>query len=69
MKWPVGSGPIDFTILADRSTLEVFALGGLVSITNLVYPPAGARGIELRAEGTTGEIRVERWDLRSTWPR
>lgn len=70
VKWPAGAGPVEFTILGDRSTLEVFAQGGLVALTTLVYPPAGASGMQFYAEGgTQREVRVERWDLASTWPR
>lgn len=66
--WPV-TGPLDFTILVDRSTVELFAQGGLVTMTNLVYPPAGAGGIELSAAGGKPEtIQVEWWPLRPAWP-
>ncbi len=67
-KWPAGRAPLDFTILIDRSSVELFAQGGLVAITNLVYPPAGAHGIEFVARGGTPEdIRVDLWDLASVW--
>jgi sucrose-6-phosphate hydrolase SacC (GH32 family) len=64
----IGSAPLELTILADRSTLEVFAQGGQVAITNLVYPPAGAHGIEFFVDGgKPGRIRVDLWELKSTW--
>ncbi len=68
VKWPAGRGPLDFTILIDRSSVEVFAQGGLIAITNLVYPPANAHGIEFVAEGAPPkDIRVDLWDLTSVW--
>ena len=70
VKWPAGGGPLDFVILVDRSTVEVFAQGGLVAITNLVYPPADAQGVEFYAEGgVRRQIQVDWWELGSTWPR
>ncbi|HTS66313.1 MAG TPA: glycoside hydrolase family 32 protein [Candidatus Acidoferrales bacterium] len=64
------NGTLDFVILADRSTLEVFAQGGLVAITTLVYPPPEARAVEFSAEGgPPAEIRVQAWELATTWPR
>ncbi len=70
VKWPVGAEPVEFTILADRSTLELFAQGGLVAMSTLVYPPADASGMQFYAEGgTQRDVRVERWELASTWPR
>jgi len=65
----IGEAPLSMTILVDRSTVEVFAQGGRVAMTNLVYPPAGADGIELYSRGERpGQITVDLWSLRSTWP-
>jgi len=66
VRWPAANGPIDFVILGDRSTLEVFALGGLVSMSNLVYPTAESHGIEF--SGKARRIRLDLWSLRTTWP-
>jgi fructan beta-fructosidase len=64
----IGNAPLELTILVDRSTVEVFAQGGQVAMTNLVYPPAGAQGMELSADGVkAGRIRVEAWELKSVW--
>jgi sucrose-6-phosphate hydrolase SacC (GH32 family) len=64
----IGNAPLRLTILVDRSTVEVFAQGGQVAITNLVYPPADAQSIEFYSRG--GKVRhigVDAWSLRSTW--
>ena len=43
---------IDFQILLDRNSVEVFAAGGQVTLTNLVFPPAVApRRIEFFSDG------------------
>jgi levanase len=60
--------PLAFTILVDRSTVEVFAQGGSIAITNLVYPPAGAHAIEfLSGTSKPGPIHLDVWELRSAW--
>ena len=64
----IGNAPLELTILVDRSTVEVFAQGGQVAMTNLVYPPAGAQGMDLSAGGVKGgRIRVEAWELKPVW--
>jgi len=65
---PIGREPLELTILVDRSTLEVFAQGGQVAMTNLVYPPPSAQGIELYStNGRPGRISMDVWELKSTW--
>jgi hypothetical protein len=62
-----GGGPIDLDILMDRSTLEVFAQHGRVTISNLIYPPEGPIFEEFFApEGKAARVVVERWDLAPT---
>jgi fructan beta-fructosidase len=61
----VGNAPLKLTILVDRSTVEVFAMDGLVAMTNLVYQPAPAKGMEFYAVGKPGRITVEGWELKS----
>jgi fructan beta-fructosidase len=63
----LGGEPLELAILVDRSTVEVFAQGGKVAISSLVYPPSGAYGLEFAGGAKTGRIRVEAWELRSAW--
>ena len=64
----IGNAPLELTILVDRSTVEVFAQGGRVAMTNLVYPAAGANGIEFYSgDGKARAIGVEAWELKSVW--
>ncbi len=62
---PKGRAPLEFTILVDRSTVEVFAQGGQVAMTNLVYPPAGAQALEFYSVGgKPRRIGVDVWELK-----
>lgn len=63
----IGNAPLELTILVDRSTVEAFAQGGQVAMTNLVYPPAGAEGMEFYAAGKSGRLSIEEWELNSAW--
>lgn len=63
--WDAGTGRLDLHVLCDASSVEVFAAGGTVTLTGLVFPPAGAR--EWRVWGRDGSVRVRRleaWELR-----
>jgi len=64
----IGNAPLELTILVDRSTVEVFAQGGKTAMTNLVYPLAGAQGLEFSASGAkAGRISVDVWELMPAW--
>ena len=57
-------------VLVDRCSVEVFADGGRVTSTNLVFPPAGANGAEPYAKGgAAGAITTTVNGIRSAWPR
>jgi sucrose-6-phosphate hydrolase SacC (GH32 family) len=54
---------LDLRILLDRSSVEVFAAGGAVTLSELVLPPKGADRVALFAEGGTatfGDVTVRR---------
>ncbi len=64
----IGSASLELTILVDRSSVEVFAQGGRVAITDLVYPASDASGVEFYSRGgETGHIKFDAWSLRSAW--
>lgn len=57
-------GAVELRILVDRSSVEVFADGGRVCLTNQIFPGPASRGVEAFAEG--GEVRLmglEVWRL------
>jgi fructan beta-fructosidase len=60
----LGGEALRLTILVDRSSVEVFAQDGRVTLTNLIYPPAGGRSVEFSARGgQPGRIASEVWEL------
>ncbi len=65
---PLRNGALKLRILADRSSIEVFADDGLAALTNLVYPKSPAAP-SLSADGTVEGIDLQLWQLRSTWQR
>ena len=53
----LGEHPLDLRVLVDRSSVEVFAAGGAVTLTDLVLPDQTSTGIALVAEGGTATFR------------
>ncbi|MBV8551234.1 MAG: glycoside hydrolase family 32 protein [Acidobacteriaceae bacterium] len=59
---------LSLDILVDRCSVEVFADGGQVTSTNLVFPPEGANGLETLAKGGRGgRISASMTEIRSIW--
>ena len=55
-------------LFVDRNSLEVFADGGRVTLTNLVFPPARAHTTELYTKGgTLGRASATLWGIRSIY--
>ena len=64
----IGSGPLKLHFFVDRSSVEVFAQDGAVTLTNLVFPKATSNGISLTSTGGFIEkMDVRLRALRSTW--
>lgn len=51
------SNSIVLDIIIDKSTIEVFANGGEVSISNVVFPSAQSKGIQFFAKGGKATVR------------
>ncbi|WP_371177766.1 GH32 C-terminal domain-containing protein [Janibacter sp. HTCC2649] len=51
----VANGEVTFTAYLDRSSVEVLAQAGQVSITDLIYPPASATGVGTYVVGGTAK--------------
>ena len=57
-------------VLVDRCSVEVFAGEGEIAMTELVFPPQGADGIEVwKKGGEPGKITASFSELRSIWSR
>jgi fructan beta-fructosidase len=64
----LGGGPLRLHIFVDRSSVEVFAQGGRIAITNLIFPKPTSAGIALKTSGGNIEqLQLKMWRLRSIW--
>lgn len=55
-------------VLVDQSSVEVFAGDGQTTLTNLVYPPLNAAGIEFYSmSGKAAVVAADVWPLKSIW--
>jgi levanase len=54
---PDASGNVTLRVYVDRSSVEVFAQDGLRTITDQVFPEAGAGQVALFAEGGTAKLK------------
>jgi fructan beta-fructosidase len=62
------SNLVKFHIFVDWSSIEVFANGGDVAITDLIFPHAESNQLEFYAEnGDVRLVRGEVWELDSVW--
>ncbi len=64
----LSSSKLRLEILADRNSIEVFADGGHIALTDLVFPEEDAFGIETFSSSGASRVEVEGWTLRSIWP-
>ena len=61
-------GGLPLRILVDRGSVTVFAADGEAVLTDQVFPPAGADGINLFGVGGDAEVRdLNIWSLNSIW--
>ena len=52
-------------MLVDATSVEVFADGGRVVLTDQIFPEPDSRGVSLFATGGTARLRsLEAWELR-----
>ncbi len=66
---PLSTGDsVQLDILVDRSSVEVFAENGRVSITNLIFPLTGSHTVEFYSRGgAAGSISADAWGVDSIW--
>jgi len=63
------NGKIDLELLVDRSSLELFGGGGLVSMTSGFTPSAGNQAIDLFATGGNARVvSLSAFELQPAWP-
>lgn len=61
------NGELTLRILVDRSSVEVFADQGQVTLTDQIFPDPTSRGITAFADQGTSSTTLTAWPLRSTW--
>jgi fructan beta-fructosidase len=55
-------------VFVDRSSVEVFADGGRVTLTDRIFPSPQSQGVELYAKGGGAKcLSMEVWRLKSAW--
>jgi fructan beta-fructosidase len=55
-------------VFLDRSSVEVFATGGKITLTDRVYPEQNDTGVSLFSDGEAPRIRsLKVWKIRSVW--
>ncbi|MFC7617328.1 GH32 C-terminal domain-containing protein [Actinokineospora soli] len=60
-------GVLRLRVLLDRTSVEVFAAGGEVCLTDQVFPPGGATSASVVAEGGTARVVRLEWAELPTW--
>jgi sucrose-6-phosphate hydrolase SacC (GH32 family) len=59
---------LSFDILVDRNSMEVFAAGGRLAITNLLFAPDATRLVFFSEGGSPAKsLGAESWSIRSIW--
>ncbi len=68
---PLASGrPMDVQLILDRSSVEAFAQGGTIAMTDLIFPPGTRTRIEwFSASGKPVAVHGELTRLKSGWPQ
>jgi sucrose-6-phosphate hydrolase SacC (GH32 family) len=65
---PHPAGALRWQIVVDRNSVEVFADGGRVAITNLIFPSPGPFRVETYLNGGKATPpSVDAWTLKSIW--
>ena len=66
---PAPDGRVHLRIIVDAASVEVFAGGGHVTITDQIFPAPSSDGLALFAEGGTAQLlSLKAWPLASVWP-
>jgi beta-fructofuranosidase len=61
-------GELTLQVFLDKCLLEVFANGGRVAMTRVIYPPAEDQAVEVFAEGGTAQVgSINVWRMNSVW--
>ncbi len=65
---PLSGGLLGMHVFVDRSSVELFGNGGLVTITDQIFPDPESDAVEVYARGGNATLTsLQAFDLRSTW--
>ena len=68
-KLPLRDGAVSLRILVDASSVEVFADGGQVALTDQIFPDPGSVGVAAYADGGTASISgLTAYRVGGSWP-
>ena len=63
-----GTGTLALRVFLDKAAVEIFANGGLRSISRAIYPPREDIGMALFAEGGSAVVRaLDVWQMKPIW--
>ena len=58
----------DLKLIVDRSSVEAFAQGGTIAMTDLIFPATAITRVELfSGSGKQLQVKAETWKLNSVW--
>ena len=65
---PLRAGTVRLRVLVDRSSVEVFADGGRVTITDQVFPDRNSQAVQVFSQGGRAQLKkITIWHLTSIW--
>ena len=64
----VAGRPLDLKLIVDRSSVEAFAQGGTIAMTDLIFPASEkSKVVVFSGSGKAISVKGELWRLRSIW--
>jgi fructan beta-fructosidase len=64
----LGSGMVTLRVLVDRSSVEVFANDGRVTITDQIFPDRSSQAVQVFSDGGRAQLQnITIWKLKSIW--
>jgi fructan beta-fructosidase len=62
------SGTVTLRVLVDRSSVEVFANNGRVTITDQIFPDRSSQAVQVFSDGGGAQLqKITIWKLKSIW--
>jgi fructan beta-fructosidase len=66
----LSGGRLTLEVIADRTSIEIFAAEGRVNMAFCFLPPADDKSLAIYAKGGAADVRaLDVWELKSVWPQ